>query len=134
MNPINKEDNKIKVLVNLTNRENEEQVLIKSKDIICLKCYEPCKFKIENYRIKLYDCINNHITDNIKIIDFPTTQNINISNIKCDKCKVKNKGNSYNNEFYKCLNCSSNLCPLCKSNHEKKHYIIEYEQKNYICP
>ena len=26
-----------------------------------------------------------------------------------------------------------NLCPLCKSNHNKKHKIINYDQKFYVC-
>ena len=26
-----------------------------------------------------------------------------------------------------------NLCPLCKSNHDKDHKIINYEQKYFIC-
>ena len=25
------------------------------------------------------------------------------------------------------------MCPLCKSNHDKNHLIINYEDKNYIC-
>ena len=31
------------------------------------------------------------------------------------------------------LNLQKNLCPLCKSKHDKNHDIIDYEQKNYIC-
>ena len=26
-----------------------------------------------------------------------------------------------------------NLCPLCKSSHDKKHKIINYDQKYFIC-
>ena len=26
-----------------------------------------------------------------------------------------------------------NLCPLCKSIHDKSHSIINYDDKNYIC-
>ena len=133
MNQLNKTDNKMMILVVLLNEEKKEKILADSKDIICPKCLEPCRFKIENYKIKLYDCINNHITDNIKFMDFKNTQKVNISNITCSQCKEKNKGNSYNHEFYSCLTCSNNLCPLCKSNHDKNHYIINYEQKNYIC-
>ena len=32
-----------------------------------------------------------------------------------------------------CNLCNINLCPLCKSNHNKKHKIINYEQKYFIC-
>ena len=27
-----------------------------------------------------------------------------------------------------------NLCPLCQLNHDKKHDLIDYEQKYFICP
>ena len=133
MSELNKQDKKIRVLVYLLDEDNQEQVFVKSKDIICPKCYEPCRFQIENYKIKLYDCINNHITDNINIIDFPNTQKINESNIICGICKDKNKGKSYNHEFFKCLTCFNNLCPLCRRNHDSNHNIINYEDKNYIC-
>ena len=26
-----------------------------------------------------------------------------------------------------------NLCPFCRNSHNKSHYIIDYEQKNFIC-
>ena len=32
-----------------------------------------------------------------------------------------------------CLKCKKNLCPLCKSSHDRTHYIIKYEQKFYVC-
>lgn len=134
MNQLDKENKKMKVLVDLAGQEKKEKIIVQSKDIICPKCYEPCKFKIENYKIKLYDCINNHTTDNIKILDFKDTQKLNISDIKCEICKDKNKGDCYNYEFYKCLTCSINLCPLCKTIHDKTHIIKNYDHKDYICP
>ena len=66
--------------------------------------------------------------------NFKEYQKIDLSKIKCDICKIKNKGNTYNNEFYICLNCRINLCVLCKTNHNKNHNIINYAQKNFICP
>jgi len=131
MNEINKRNSKIRVLVFLI--EDNRRTSIKSKEIICPKCKEPCRIKFENYKIKLYDCINNHITKNLKIMDFSNTQIINTSNIVCNICKVKNLGNIENNEFYKCLDCKKNLCLLCKLNHDSNHNVISYEQKNYIC-
>ena len=56
-----------------------------------------------------------------------------ISNIICGKCLIKNKGNSANHEFYKCLTCNRNLCVLCRSNHSLNHKIIDYDTKNYVC-
>ena len=103
MNEINKRNSKIRVLV--FSIEDNRRDSIKSKEIICPKCKEPCRIKFENYQIKLYDCINNHITKNLKIMDFSNTQMINTSNIVCDICKIKNLGNTENKEFYKCLDC-----------------------------
>ena len=135
MTNINKNNKKMKVLVNLIveDKADEEKVIIKSKDIICPKCFEPCRIKIDDGRIKLFDCAKNHEIGNIKLSEFQETQKINISKIVCDKCKFKNKGNCSNNEFYKCLTCNNNLCVLCKQNHTSNHYIINYDQKNYIC-
>jgi len=107
--------------------------IIKSKDIICPICQENCLFDLRNYRIKLYGCKNGHKTENIKLKDFNKTQVIDISKIKCDKCKSKNKSETFNNEFYVCYECKMNLCPLCKSVHDKTHSIINYDNKNYVC-
>ena len=133
MNEMNKSIKKIKVLVQIIEEENTNvQVTVQSKNIICPKCQEPCRISIDNYQIKLFECINKH-SINSKIKDFPNTQKINISKIICEKCRIKNKGNCPNNEFYKCLNCDKNLCLLCKPNHDSNHNIIKYDQKYYIC-
>ena len=42
-------------------------------------------------------------------------------------------GNTYNNIFYKCLKCKMNICPICYSNHNKEHKIINYNEINNIC-
>ena len=129
-----KKDNRILVYVMIIEKENQNESIIKSKDIICSECKEPCRIKIENYKIKLYECPNGHTNDSIKFIDFDNTQNINISKIKCNKCPYKNKGNCPKDEFYRCLTCKSNLCILRRTNHNKTHNIIKYDEKNYICP
>ena len=123
----------MKVIVNKKYKENNKDIIERSKDIICPQCKEPCRINMNNYKIKLYECSNGHINDEIKINDFLKTQDINISLIICDQCKIKNKGNTYNNEFYYCLNCKKNICVLCKSNHDSNHNIIKYDQKNYVC-
>ena len=132
MNQLNKENKKLKILVQLDEDAKEEQIFAKSKDIICPKCYEPCMIKTENYKISLFGCIKNH-TIISKIKDFPDTQKLNISDIICSRCKVKNKGNSQDNLFYKCLTCNQNLCLLCKNVHQLQHNIINYDDKNYVC-
>ena len=112
---------------------NENTNIIQSKDIICPICKEICKYEIKEHKIKLYDCKNGHIMTNIKLNEFISLQNIDISQIKCDNCKNISKSKTYNNEFYKSLECNMNLCPLCKSIHDKNHSIINYDDKNYIC-
>ena len=137
MNNLNKENNTLKVIVNLIDSSNLEPQFYKSKDIICPECYEPCRVQIDNSSFTLYDCPNNHRTENIKRVYFQDTQMIDMSKIICDECKIKNMGNSYRNEMYRCLTCSKNICILCKAQHETMHAsnrnIIKYEQKNHIC-
>ena len=54
MNEINKKISKIRVLVFLIeDKKANKQASIKSKEIICPKCKEPCRIKFENYQIKL---------------------------------------------------------------------------------
>ena len=71
--------------------------------------------------------------DNIKFEEFSNKQNIGLSEIKWDKCNIISKSNTFNNEFFICNECKMNLCPLCKSAHDKSHFIIKYDDKNYIC-
>ena len=107
--------------------------IIQSKEIICPYCHEPCKFEIKNYRIKLFDCIKGHMLENIKLKEFNNYQKIDLAKIICDDCKKNNKGETFKNEFYRCMKCNMNLCPLSVSVHDKSHYILEYDLKNYKC-
>ena len=135
MASVDKQDKKLRVLVDILEIDTDKKpVIIKSKDIICPICKEHCRIATENFKIKLFDCTNNHIINRLKIVDFPKTQEINITEIICGKCKIRNKGHSENNDFYRCLTCKLNLCLLCRSNHNSDHYIIKYDLKNYICP
>ena len=135
MNEMDKKNHQMKILVFMTDMGDKEkqQTIIKSKEIICPICKEPCRIQFENYRIKLYGCINHHISDDIKLIYFPNTQKVNISQILCDKCKFKNKGNCPEDGFYRCLTCKQNLCLLCRQNHAMNHKVIQYDQKIYYC-
>ena len=112
--------------------ENDTQIK-KSKDVICPICKEPCKYNMKDYRIKLFDCKNGHIYDNIKLTDFINTQKEDISKIKCDICKNNTKADSYGNIFFFCIKCKMNICPLCKNIHDKPNNIIDYDDKNYKC-
>jgi len=133
MSESDKKNKRIIILVYSINSNLENTNIIKSNDIICPTCKKSCKYEIKDYKIKLYECKNGHIMDNIKLDEFNNTQNIDISQIKCDKCKNKSKLDTFNNEFFICYDCNMNLCPLCKSIHDKSHSIINYDNKNYIC-
>ena len=135
MSESNKRDKKMIILVYSLNSTiiNENTNIKVSNDVICPICKELCKYEINDYQIKLFECKNGHITENIKLDEFKNHQIIDISQIKCDKCKNNNKSNTFNNEMYICYECKMNLCPLCKSMHDKTHSIINYDNKNYIC-
>ena len=135
INQLSTNEERINMLVFEKNIEvNEDnKSVIKSKNIICPKCFENCLISIKNYKISLFGCKNNDITDNILLKDFEKSQNIIITNIVCNDCNNINKNQAYNNQFYKCLTCNNNLCPLCCSNHNKSHEIIDYDLKYYIC-
>ena len=135
MSDSDKRNKKMIILVYSINSNviNENTNIKVSKDVICPICKEICKYEINDYQIILYDCKNGHITENIKLDEFKNKQIIDISQIKCDKCKNKDKSNTFNNEMYICYECKMNLCPLCKSIHDKTHSIINYDNKNYKC-
>ena len=134
-----KNENKINLLV--FNKEEEKENLdsineglVKSKIIICPKCHENCLIKIKDYKISLYGCKNNDTTENILLEEFDKTQNINNLEIICNNSSCNtNRNSTYKNQFFKCLTCNINLCPLCNSNHNKTYAIIDYVQKSYKC-
>jgi len=125
----NNENNKI-IFVYDNNINNNN--IKRSNEIICPECNKSIFIEIDNYKIKLKDCINRH-NKTISIEDFENSQLINLSKILCNNCKINNMGNIYNNIFYKCLNCSIDICPICISNHNKRHKIINYNEINNIC-
>ena len=130
MNSEDKKINKMKILVFKKEIENEEEDIIKSKDIICPTCGESIRIEVINFKIKLSECKNGHIIDNILLNEFEKMQDKFDKEIKCEICS-RYKNNMYNNAFYKCLICKKNICPLCKSNHDKTHktYIINYDER-----
>ena len=134
-NPEDKQRNKITILVN----DNEylepsiKQNLKKSKYIICPICQENIRIKINNYKIELYECKNSHNFQYSSFEDFKKSQIIDESKIICDSCKDSNKSSTYENLFYICNSCNKSLCPLCKSNHDVSHLIIDYEDKYFKC-
>ena len=134
MNILNKQNKSLRIIVYSVNQIKKLDKIYRSKDIICPKCHESCKIQIKNGKFKLYECINAHISDNIKINDFSNTQMINMYDIICINHKDRNMAISYNNEFYICLTCKKIICLLCAKNHDESHSIVKYQQRNYICP
>jgi hypothetical protein len=128
-----KRQGKMTILVNLYKNEEDIKMETKSKEIICPKCGELCLINVDNFSITIFDCKNNHKVDNISFKEYDKTQKIDESKIICDNCKKTNKSETFEHKFYKCLSCKQNLCPLCKSMHNKDHEIINFDEKNYIC-
>ena len=138
---INRNQNIINIIVcELDNDEENEIKLIQSKDIICPICNEICLINFNDYRITFSDCKNGQRFTKIMLDEFFDFQKIDESKIICDNCDGEDKTKKSevnNNLFYKCYTCNINLCPLCKNKHEKnydkKHLIINYDIKNYLC-
>ena len=133
---INQEDKKRKamnIIVDEINTDIEKDKIKRSKDIICPKCKQQILIKFDDFKINLENCENGHDFNDLSMIDFIKKQNIDMSKIICNNCKENNMANIYQNIMYYCLNCRKNLCPLCKSNHEKSHKIVNFDEKNIFC-
>ena len=130
VNSADKIRKQMNVLV-LSNDNNKGPNKVISKEIICPKCRETSKLKLNDYKVCFYDCKHKHKTNNISLEEFEKT--LDLSNVICDKCKTVTINESFENTFFKCLKCDMNLCPLCKVKHDKEHFIINYEKKSYIC-
>ena len=127
---LDKQNKSMKILVQTIKKTNLNiNNFVKPKYIVCPECNEKARMKIEDYKIHIFDCINNH--DKTILLD-EFNNKLDISKIKCNNCD-NNKSKTHDKLFYKCFNCNINLCPLCKSTHDNKHSIINYDLKDYIC-
>ena len=133
-NEVAKDKNQLIVIVKEETDEKENvSTLKKSKNIICPECNENIFISIDDFKISLYECRNGHKIKDIQLNEFDKPQYIDQAKIICDICKNKNKSETYDNKFYICYSCKMNLCPLCQMNHNKSHYIVDYEKKDYKC-
>jgi len=114
-NDFDKERKIMNILVAHNNEGKNKINEIISKDIICPECKENALINIENFKITLSGCKNNHIKNNIFLNELDNYQKIDLCKIICDICHKKNKNNTHNNLFYICNTCNKNICPLCKS-------------------
>ena len=108
------EDDKMRKEMNILLFERKRTTIIqekkiKSEEIICPKCQENTFININNYKINFSQCPNGHVLNNILFKEFDETQNIDISKIVCDICKIKTKSNIFNSDFYKCNECKINI-------------------------
>ena len=115
-----------------SDKKEDNDINIKAKQAIFTVCKITVKMSINDYRIRIYNCLNNHDINNLLLENFQKGKKINISKIICDKCKNKNKGNSYKQIFYRCIKCKKNLFLICKENYNE-HDVINYNNLNYIC-
>ena len=132
-NETDKKRKKMNVIVTMSGDFNNEKKEIMSKDIICPKCKQNIFLDMKNFKINLYGCKNKHNINDILLNKYTETQKIDLNQIICELCKNNNKGSTHQNQFFICNTCNKNICPLCKSVHNKNHYIIDYDDKNYLC-
>jgi len=114
-------------------KSQNSTILIKSDYVICPTCKESAILEEKDYKLIIYGCQNDHITNNILINEFNNLQEIDFSKIICQKCLQSYIYNYNNDEFYQCNTCKINLCPSCKSTHDNNHKIINYNDKEFIC-
>ena len=95
LNEIINEEDKRRNIMNILVNENNETIIkenkIELREIICPKCNENILIKLNEYKINLFNCKNNHNIDNILLNEFENIENIDISKIICGKCKKKIK-------------------------------------------
>ena len=123
-------ENTINILVFEKNEQIKKENIIKSKEVLCPTCKDNALINIKKYKIS-FNCKNGHKIKN-KILN-ENMLDLDVSQIVCNICKDNNKGNAFNNIFYRCITCKKNICPLCKAVHDKEHKIINYDNKNCIC-
>ena len=128
-NMIDNERKKMTIIVN--DEIPIKPILKKSKYIICPECKENIKISIYDQRVYLSKCKNGHKFDDILIKDLENTQYIDESKIKCDKCSIT-KDKAYNNKFFFCLSCKSNLCPLHEQNQPPVLPLYKYKQPLFL--
>ena len=127
-----KKSNNIKILVYSNNTKDDNLNNIEySKEIICPKCGKICLINFQDFKISISGCKDNHNLKDMALKEFENSQKIDSSKIICTDCKNNNKKEAYN--FYFCLTCKKDLCPLCMNKSHKEHDTIEYDKKNYIC-
>ena len=119
--------------LDVVDRNIGELNIVQAKELICPEWYDSALLDIKKYEIKIHNCINGHNVGTVLLDEIEESQMIDLTQIKCEKCKIYSRGYTYKNEFYRCNNCKMNLCPICELKHDKNHRIVEYDRRNYVC-
>jgi len=107
--------------------KRDEQI----NNLLCPFCEKLISMSINEGKITLKNCCNNHKLQNLSISSFINLQ----TNIKENYCINCNNNLNYYNYFYIC-SCNNFICPLCIVEHNEKiknHYQIINEKKFLIC-
>ena len=126
-------------LIRLATNEDERNKMeisvfdVKTISIInrkCSICDQIYCIKINKYNVS-FECKNCNKNDNRRLDEL---ENLNQSKIKCSYCLEI----YYDYKLYFCKTCQSYFCFKCQENHKtktiiKRHEIINYEKKNFIC-
>ena len=82
LNEIINEEDKRRNIMNILVNENIKTIIkdniIQSKEIVCPKCNENILIKINEYKINLFNCKNNHNIDNLLLNEYQNIAKIDI--------------------------------------------------------
>ena len=109
--------------------KNEAQL----NNLLCPSCEKLISMKINEGKITLKKCCNNHKIKNLSISLLINLQtNMKEKDNYCSNC---NNNLNYYNNFYIC-SCNKFICPLCINEHNEKiknHYQIINNKKFLVC-
>ena len=152
---LNDKDNSINISVyekkevkeNSNDEIKPENVSLKVSDhIICPRCKFMSEIVINNFKIYITNCNNNHSMPGLFMNDFITTQYLDESRIMCFQCRktqkeLLNSKESQPNILLMC-SCGMSICQSCyqvhkekslENNPNKQHNTIPYQDKDYYC-
>ena len=155
LSDLNPKDNTLNISVyekkesNLNSNANiiPQNISLKVSDhIICPRCKFMSEIDINNFKIYITNCNNNHSMPGLFMNDFITTQYIDESRIICFECKKSEKdlllsSENQPNNLLMC-SCGISVCQSClethkeksiKNNPNKQHNAILYQNKDYFC-
>ena len=151
LSDLNNKDNVINISVyekaeskeNTNTEIKPENISLKVSDhIICPRCKFMSEIDINNFKIFLTNCNNNHSMPGLYMNDFITTQYIDESRIICYECKKPKKELQLSSNQLLMCSCGIPICQSCLEKHKEKskekndnkeHNTIPYNDKDYFC-